>query len=222
MKHLMSHGSQGNSASTVQGFATENLPAYDFFLVDAIGHPVDYIPLLEVLATAPKGTSVVLHLNSPGGMLDTSIHLVNAIRNSPADVTALIIGPIASGATLIAHACDSIVIAGHVSCMYHDGSGGMMGKVNENARQADFIQKQLSALYHDVYSNALTPEEIEDVLAGRDLWLTGEELSDRLERYMEGMAEKAVSTQSLVDLLAEQDLEQEEGAAVCHGGNAGY
>ena len=73
---------------------------YEYYLVDDIGEPSDYIEICDVLRSASPNDEVLIRINSGGGSLATANMLVNAIRESQAHVHGFIESTCASAATL--------------------------------------------------------------------------------------------------------------------------
>ena len=76
--------------------------------------------------------------------------------------------------------------------MLHDGSGGNIGKINENLKSAEFTAKRLSHIYHKVYGRFFSEEEVQSVLDGRDLYLDSAEVEKLLEEAIEEEGGEAV------------------------------
>lgn len=100
----------------------------DIYLRDTIDDPSIYNEMCYMLENAKRGSKARLHLNTPGGVVDTAFMLADVIKRSKARVIAHLSGTVASAGTLIAMACDDIVIAPFTSFMIHNYSGGAVGK----------------------------------------------------------------------------------------------
>lgn len=152
----------------------------DAYLTDQIDAPSEYNELCHALKDAYKGDTFTVHINSGGGYLDSAFAIIAAIKTTKATVTANIVGTVASAATIIALACDKIVIEDHVQFMIHNYSSSASGKGHEIKQQVDFMDKQLKQVFETVYAAFLTPHEMELVIAGKDMWLSKEEVTTRL------------------------------------------
>ena len=100
----------------------------DAYITNEIVEPSFYNELVYLLSTASAAETFYLHINTPGGIIDSAFHLVDAIENSQARVIGCLTGTIASAGTIIALACDDLVIAKHTAWMSHNYSGGAYGK----------------------------------------------------------------------------------------------
>ena len=100
----------------------------DAYITDEIMEPAVFNELTFLLSTASNAETFYLHLNTPGGIIDSAFHIVDAIENSQARVVAMLTGTVASAGRIIALACDDLVVANHTAWMSHNYSGGSYGK----------------------------------------------------------------------------------------------
>lgn len=100
----------------------------DVYIADEIVEPAYYNELTYLLAQASPAETFYIHLNTPGGIVDSAFHIVDAIENTQARVVARLTGSVCSGGTLIALACDDLIVAKHTAWMSHNYSGGAHGK----------------------------------------------------------------------------------------------
>ena len=64
--------------------------------------------------------------------------------------------------------------------MFHNYSGGAVGKGGEMIDQIKHERKWSEKLLLDIYKNFLNKSEIEAILNNKDIWMTGEEVVTRL------------------------------------------
>ena len=152
------------------------------FLTEVIEEPSYYNELCFRLLTAAAHETFYLHINTPGGMIDSTTMLIDAIKQSKARVIAYLSGTVASAGTLITMACTDIQIAPHTSFMIHNYSGGLRGKGHELKSQQEHTDKALNAAFTEFYSGFLTPKEMREVIDGKDLWMSPDEVLTRWER----------------------------------------
>lgn len=150
-----------------------------------IGEPELYEDLFAILDACGEDDVVKLIINSPGGRLDTSIQLYNAIKASNATVAADVEGLACSGGSILMLACSEWKIANNARIMVHAASSGIYGKAHEIQASVEFDKKWDSIVFPDIYRGFLTDKEIGEVLAGRDIWLTGDETFIRLQKFVE-------------------------------------
>lgn len=97
------------------------------YLTDQIAEPSDYNELCFKLKSASPAEVFILIINTPGGIIDSALMIIDAIKNSKAKVIAQISGTVASAGTIITLACDEVIVADHTTFMIHNYSGGMVG-----------------------------------------------------------------------------------------------
>lgn len=156
-----------------------------FYINGAIDDEEDYIDLIDCLYQGKPNESIVIPLNTPGGRLDITMQIINAMRASDANVITFADGQVASAGSLILFASENIGISPYSYVMLHDGSEGAGGKINENVKQALFSQKLIRKIAMDIYQPFFTEKEIDEVLEGRDMWLMSEEVEERIKKAME-------------------------------------
>lgn len=149
------------------------------YLTEAIDAPVIYNELCYLLAKATKEETFILKLNTPGGIIDSAIMLVDALKNTKANTVASLSGTVASAGTMIALACTDMSIAPFTGFMIHNYSGGMVGKGHEMKAQQAFVDANLEELFTAVYLGFLSSDECKEVIDGKDLWMGAEEVSIR-------------------------------------------
>lgn len=159
--------------------------AYHFYVNDSIRDPEDYTDLIDCLYQARPSDSIYIHLNSNGGRLDITMQIINAMKSSDANVTAIADGEVASAATLILFSAPRIGIQDFSYVMLHDGAEGLGGKINENVKQALFTAKLIKKIAYDCYQPFFSEEEIDGVLEGKDMWLTSDEVMERIKKIMD-------------------------------------
>ena len=99
----------------------------DVYITSDIGNPTDYDELTYRIRNAPSDYTINLHINTPGGVIDGALFIIDAINKTPAAVTAFLTGTVASAGTIIALACDNVVASAHLSFMIHNYSSSMQG-----------------------------------------------------------------------------------------------
>lgn len=149
------------------------------YLTDTIDVPATYNEMCFELLNASKGTQVNLHINNGGGVIDSAFMIIDAITKSKAKVTAILSGTVASAATVITLACDAIDVVDHTSFMIHNYSSGTQGKGHEMKAYMDFNDSELNNAFRTIYGGFLTSDEMEAVIAGKDMWMGKVEVLER-------------------------------------------
>lgn len=154
----------------------------DVYLLNEIGPQDEYAELCHRLYNAKKDETFTLHLNTPGGYIDSALMIIDAINTSKATVNARISGSVASAGTILTLACKNVVVSDHVSFMIHNYSSGMAGKGHEMKAYQQFVDKNLNVAFKAMYKGFLTEEEVDEIIEGKDLWLNKQEVEERLAR----------------------------------------
>jgi ATP-dependent protease ClpP protease subunit len=90
-----------------------------------------------------------------------------------------------SAATMIFLAAHSYEISEHSLFMFHNYSGGTMGKGGEMYDHIINERKWSEKIVHRVYEGFLTEGEIQSILDNKDIWMDGEEVIKRIESKLE-------------------------------------
>ena len=176
---------------------------FEFHLDEDIVDPSYYRNLITVLNNATETDLVVLNINSQGGMLDSAIAIMDALNNTRAQTLAFTTGSCYSAATLIALSCSTVEVGEFSNWMIHDGSYGVVSKSTDIVNRGIFENNFIRKLFKKVYIPFLSEEELEQVMKGMDLWLTSEEVEERLanmqEIYMQEVQEELEKLQNNQD-----------------------
>lgn len=179
---------------------------HQLHLKTPIKEPEEYIEWVQLIRSATQDDRIELHLNTPGGDIYTAIELLHAFAYSDAHIHVVCSGLVASAGTVLMTVGDSFEINPHTTFMFHNYSGGTIGKGNEMAIKIDYEREWSRKFMHDVYEGLLSEHEIDDLLDGRDYWLSAEEIGDRLENMISVRNEKAEDMlKELTEILEETE-----------------
>jgi len=153
--------------------------AYDVYIQDTIEAPHAYNEMCHLLGTLKKEDKVNLHINTPGGYMDTAFRLVEVIDNCKAETTAVLTGTVASAGTMIALRCDTLRAPRSIQFMVHNYSGGTQGKGHEMLEHITFSADEIASAFNIYYKGFLSKKEMALVIAGKDMWMGAGELKDR-------------------------------------------
>lgn len=160
---------------------------YDVYIMAEIVNPIEYNELCHMFRSLSSKDTVYLHLNTPGGQIDSTLMIINAIKECEALVIAKLHGTVASAGTMLTLSCDTIETNISTSFMIHYFSGGTSGKGNEIKAHTQFMDKHTPKVFHRIYDGFLTDKEIEDMIDGKDIWLDGDEVMERFEKRATGV-----------------------------------
>ena len=158
---------------------------HTFYLSGTIGEPNEYISWFEIMRNAGENDIIQIHINSYGGDLFTAIQFLRAIADSPAHVVCSVEGACMSAATMVFLCADSFEVSEHSIFMFHNYSGGTVGKGGEMIDQLMHERKWSQHLLNRIYQDFLTPDEVASVLDNRDIWMDGEQVLKRLQLRQE-------------------------------------
>jgi ATP-dependent protease ClpP protease subunit len=155
------------------------------YVSDEINAPFTYDKLCHTLESAKEDETVVLHMNTAGGYIDSAFKIIASIKRSPAKVVARLTGTVASAGTIIALSCDELEVEDFISFMIHNYSGGAGGKGHEIIDYVNFSDKNITDTFKKLYSGFLTPRELTAVIKGKDMWMGTEEVKKRWAKMKE-------------------------------------
>jgi len=152
------------------------------YITEDIKEPSYYDDLVQEIGSVSKSDVVTLVFNSNGGYLETSAQLYDVIRACEATTLAVIQGNCHSGASMLALACDEIIVHPSANMLIHTSTGGTIGKNSDVRKEIEFEAKRIDNLLERCYSRILTSEEIEDLKKGIDVWLDADDILSRLTK----------------------------------------
>lgn len=161
-----------------------------FYISEDIVEPDAYIEMIYRIQNSSPNDTIYIHLNTPGGQLDTGVQIINAIQNSPAKVITVLEGMAYSLGTLIFLAGDELVVNDHCIMMFHNFRGGVVGKGNEITLQLEATVKWFTELAKQIYVPFLSDDEFNRLLKGEDIWMMSEEVRARLENMIKIKSEE--------------------------------
>lgn len=164
------------------GYEAVSVPPLVLYIYDEIGPEVEYVDFVHALRYAPEGQDITIHINSPGGNLNSCLSIVNAMDASAANITTVVDGEAASAAAMIWLAGHQKMIASrHTIVMLHGASVGYMpSKTSDIDNSNRATNRIVEALLDDLSEGVLTDEERVDIRKGVDIYLTGTDIIERL------------------------------------------
>lgn len=160
------------------------------FITGSIDEPSHYNELCYLLHSSNKDDKFILHINTPGGIIDSAFMVADAIKHSKGHVKGRLSGTVASAGTIIAMQCHELEVADHLSFMIHNYSGGMAGKGHEMKARQRFTDIHLNNAFKTFYKGFLSSEEMDSVIDGTDLWMGSEEVVERWQQRLQSLNEK--------------------------------
>lgn len=158
---------------------------FHIWLTDEIDTPEHYIDVFNCLMSAEETDVVAFHINSPGGNLNTTLQIIDAIESTSATTVAFIEGEACSGASMISMVCQNVNLSKYSYMMIHTFSQATGGKFSDILKSTNFNSKWWEKTFSSIYKGFCSEEEIRDILNGKDLWLDAEECVKRFKHREE-------------------------------------
>lgn len=163
---------------------------YSIFLYGTTSSAFDFAEAINAIENADEHDQITIYLSGGGGCVsstDAFLHAINTAQERGVRVHCVASGMVASAHTFIILACSSYECAEGVHFLIHNGSLGDGGSYNQFKASSQFFLKYMETRFREVYRNFLTSDELDDVLEGKDLWMTGSEFTERYEKRNELM-----------------------------------
>jgi ATP-dependent protease ClpP protease subunit len=155
---------------------------HEFYLSGEIESAENYIEWFQTIRHASEADVIKMYINSPGGDAFTAIQFIRALQESDATIIMSVEGMCASAATMIFLQGHSFEVSEHSVFLFHNYSGGTMGKGGEMWQQLQHERKWSESLMINCYDGFLTEKEISSLLDNKDIWMDGNEVIKRLKR----------------------------------------
>jgi ATP-dependent protease ClpP protease subunit len=164
---------------------------HEFYLSGPVLDAEEYVEWFDVIRNASEVDTVRIYINSPGGDLYTTLQFLRVMSDTSATVVTSVEGACMSAATMIFLHGHAHEITPHSLFMFHNYSAGTFGKGGEMYDQMQFERKWSENFMSAVYKDFLSTEEIQSMLNNRDIWMTSEEVAQRLEKLQTARAQEA-------------------------------
>lgn len=170
--------------------STQTSNCYDIVLDEDIQQPHYYRNAFQALREAREGDLVRIFICSSGGSLSSAIQFKNYIDECQGHVIAIVDGEAYSAASMIALCAHEIHVKPFSTWMLHSASFGAIGNTENVKAQVDFTAKHADAFMEEVYRDFVTPEELNDIRRGVEIWLDSEQVNERLGRKFSKLEEE--------------------------------
>ena len=188
---------------TAKGYQVHNDDK--IFLYGPIETSFDFADAIEALSRCERDDTVTIYLSSPGGCVsavDALLHAIKTAQDKGVVVHCTASGLCASAATFVLLECTSFELSDGFHALIHNGSLGDGGSYNQFRASTTFYLKYMEERLRDVYKHFLTEEELDQVMDGKDIWLSPE---DWIERYSQ---RNEVYMKEQMEQLEQQDPEE--------------
>lgn len=171
-------------------FSKQLVNVHEFYLSGEIESSDEYISWFDTIRHAGENDVIKIYINSYGGDVFTAIQLMRALKETPASIVMSVEGACMSAATMVFLCGQAFEVSEHSMFMFHNYSGGAVGKGGEMLDQLQHEKSWSERLLHKIYEDFLTKEEIESMLNNKDIWMDGHEVVKRLESKKAKMTEE--------------------------------
>lgn len=175
--------------------------AFHVYISGPLEQPKMYTEIIHKIKSAGIHDTIFMYLNTPGGQLDTGVQFISAMRSSNAHIVTVLEGRVCSLGSVLFLCGEEFIVHDHSLMMIHNHSGGQFGKGHEYLAQAEATSGWFESIARDVYKDFLTPEEITQLMEGKDFWFQTPEIKKRLAKMIREMKKK---------IKAEEKLEKEK------------
>jgi ATP-dependent protease ClpP protease subunit len=153
---------------------------HEFYLTGTIEEPENYLEWFDTIRHAGEHDLVKIYINSYGGDLFTAIQFMRVLSDTAATVVCSVEGACMSAATMIFMCADQFEVTPHSVFMFHNYSGGTIGKGGEMIDQLLHERKWSERLMNEIYKDFMTEAEIKSMLDNKDMWMDGEDVVVRM------------------------------------------
>jgi ATP-dependent protease ClpP protease subunit len=164
---------------------------HEFYLSGPVLDAEEYIDWFDCIRNASEIDTIRIYINSPGGDLYTTLQFLRVMSDTEATIVTSVEGACMSAATMIFLHGHTHEITPHSLFMFHNYSAGTFGKGGEMYDQLQFERRWSENFMRAVYRDFLAEDEIQSMLNNRDIWMTSDEVAQRLEKLQEARAKQA-------------------------------
>jgi ATP-dependent protease ClpP protease subunit len=184
-----------SSGNNINAFTDRPISkVHKFYLSGDVKPAAEYVTWFETIRNASENDVIMIHINSYGGDLFTAIQFMRVFAETKANIVASVEGACMSAATIIFLSAKHWEISNHSMFMFHNYSSGSFGKGGEMYDNIMHERAWSQTLWKDVYSEFLTTAEIDSILHNKDIWMSGEEVTKRLQKKIAPAAPKKAVT----------------------------
>ena len=158
---------------------------HEFYLSGEILDAEEYIEWFDIIRNSSAVDTIRIYINSSGGDLYTTLQFLRVMSETEATIITSVEGACMSAATMIFLHGDQHEVTPHSLFMFHNYSAGVFGKGGEMYDQLQFERKWSENFMNEVYANFLTTEEISSMMHNKDIWMTSDEVVERLNKAIE-------------------------------------
>lgn len=147
-----------------------------------VGNQEEYTLLVRELGLLSSTDTVIFKLHNMGGSVLSLMYINGAVQTTKAHTIMHVDGLSASAGAMLACLGDELIVAPGVQLMYHTASNQMEGKISDSKAQIEAVESfGRQALKQCVLKGILTDAQVEEIMNGRDYWITPNPLGNKLK-----------------------------------------
>ena len=180
------------------GFTARSQSFYNFtvHICEEIKDASYYTKVFDLMLEAGSDDVIDLMIASNGGNLEGLNLLLEGMRLTEAHVRAILLGSCHSAASILALNAHDVIVTDSCEMLVHGVRTGFGGKMVDLDAFTAHSKKVTDKLLTQTYKAFLTDLELHEVIHGRELWLTADDVRERLARRQEYLE---VSTEEFVE-----------------------
>lgn len=165
------------------GFSVKSRSAniFSVFIDEEIKEPSYYSKIFSMLMDASDHDIVDFFIASPGGRIDGLSVILEGIKMTDAHTRAVILSSAHSAASVLALHCDEVIVTDSAEMLVHSCRYGAGGKSADVEAHVLHNKKTSERLIRNTYQGFLSPQELQEMLNGREIYLTAEDIRTRLK-----------------------------------------
>ena len=140
-----------------------------------------YRHLLQYMRKMEDYDKLTIWLSTSGGYAETALQLIETMNSAKGNIVVNVVGAASSAGSIIALSAPQLIISESAYMLCHAGSYGYSGKQAEVHSMVEFSNRQLIEALTKAYTDFLTPDELRDLLIGKDFWFDSKEIIKRLD-----------------------------------------
>ena len=155
---------------------------FRFKIDEYFDEPRYYRNVTDICLQAQEDDQIHFHLNSGGGSVSALNTCLDAISRTDAVTVAMIQGDCHSAASVLALHCDVVDVGLYATMLCHHASYPIpYQKAADVESMVQHYSENLRDLMHDTYEGFMTPDEIKEMLDGKQFYMNSKEIVARLE-----------------------------------------
>lgn len=179
---------------------------YTVNLTDDFDRPHTFDQVVALLQSATQEDEIVFNINSAGGYIDSLNMLLGWKQLCPARQVHVLMGDASSAASaFFLSKADQYIVGQGATMMIHEYQSGTFGTQSNNDRRNAHTKAQCDKFIRTTYKDFLTPEEIEDVLRGLEIYLDSDNILERMNNRLVALG--VIGSDEATPMSLEKELE---------------